>query len=488
VVKGQTPPVAGVPVAPPGFACESDGNECTRDLCGDLGFFETCFHIASGFYGLDGAACGSQADTVCDDPNTCSAGVCLDNFESDSYANVCNDSDCCTLDDHCDGAGGCHSGCGTPGHNACSSAPGGNVKDCSDGNTCTNDSCDPVDCCEHTYVCSTNCGDLLVRATGEGVGSNAHIFGQACYAVEVECLDATCQAGGQNGINCCYVQLSLGTAACPLAVSRTYPFDPFNSFDYDIDVDDDNFPLFQDGYYEEPFDVLVFGGCTNEGGVGTKDNWAHLGTIIVEGSQNECIAPITIAQSGGPVPFDPPFNGQISSLIGLGPVAADPAATLLTGIEMDCWGELYDSWPVAGDSYINAGDLSMFANCWMLPATGACAEFDYDPDGVVGPGDLSFFSTCWQQFDCAGTCYIHCDYLNDCPCAFGSNAMAPNPDGGGTSTYLPWASKEMIEEFGLPVPPRSWAGWKLDPDRVITPAAVREDVEGVRAKRAIGTR
>ena len=49
----------------------------------------------------DGGACGDQSYTLCDNPNTCSSGVCQDNFELDGTE--CNDDDSCTIDDECFG-------------------------------------------------------------------------------------------------------------------------------------------------------------------------------------------------------------------------------------------------------------------------------------------------------------------------------------------------------------------------------------------------
>ena len=41
--------------------------------------------------------------------------------------------------------------------------------------------------------------------------------------------------------------------------------------------------------------------------------------------------------------------------------------------------------------------------------------------------------------------------------------------------YMPWATPETIREFGLPVPPRDWAGWALDPSR--------DDTDRVKSRR-----
>ena len=111
--------------------------------------------------------------------------------------------------------------------------------------------------------------------------------------------------------------------------------------------------------------------------------------------------------------------------------------------------------PASGDMFVGPGDFSFFAPCWLeMEPLGECEVADFDCDGVVGPGDLSFFATAWLKdvFDptiLVDPCQLHC------PAA---TAVA-----AGHAGVLPWATPEMIESFGLAVPPADWAGWRLAP-------------------------
>jgi len=54
----------------------------------------------------DGTACGDSSDTVCDNPDTCSAGVCVDNYEPATHE--CRPAaGPCDIAEYCDGAGNC---------------------------------------------------------------------------------------------------------------------------------------------------------------------------------------------------------------------------------------------------------------------------------------------------------------------------------------------------------------------------------------------
>src|SRR4029078_2410945 len=59
---------------PDDTGCTSDGNDCTRDVCGA----GVCTHPNL----PSGTACGSGADSDCDNPNTCNGGgICQANNE-----------------------------------------------------------------------------------------------------------------------------------------------------------------------------------------------------------------------------------------------------------------------------------------------------------------------------------------------------------------------------------------------------------------------
>ena len=136
-------------------------------------------------------------------------------------------------------------------------------------------------------------------------------------------------------------------------------------------------------------------------------------------------------------------------------------------LDVECLGYIYNlaSENDEGDQpEVAVADFAIFAPCWMAGGEGDlgdCAAVDWDCDGVVGPGDLNFFATAWQKGVCepnivVPACQLHCD-------------TDATESGQGTLTnrgdYLPWATRETIREFGLPVPPRGWAGWALDPSR-----------------------
>ena len=81
-----------------------------------------------------GTACGNQTATQCDNPDTCDgAGHCMPNYVANGTG--CDDGFGCTVGDACNGAGLC----------------AGVVKDCSDGNACTLDTCiEPSGTCDHS--------------------------------------------------------------------------------------------------------------------------------------------------------------------------------------------------------------------------------------------------------------------------------------------------------------------------------------------------
>jgi hypothetical protein len=153
---------------PNGESCDSDGNDCTNDVC--MG--GQCTHPPS----AAGTPCGNPANTDCDNPDTCNgAGVCLNNNElngttctSDGIectSDICAAGFCthppagagtpcgspldtdCTNPDVCNGAGTClpnHEGNGTP----CTA----------DANDCTDDVCNNGVCVHPNSAPGTPCG------------------------------------------------------------------------------------------------------------------------------------------------------------------------------------------------------------------------------------------------------------------------------------------------------------------------------------------
>ena len=121
------------------LSCD-DGNPCTDDLCG----LEGCLHVPNAAPCEDGSpctlgdlceggACAPGAGMDCDDGDLCTTDSCDPDLGCLHQLNEdpCDDGDLCTTGDHC------HLG-------ACISA---SVLVCDDGNTCTDDTCEPLTGC-----------------------------------------------------------------------------------------------------------------------------------------------------------------------------------------------------------------------------------------------------------------------------------------------------------------------------------------------------
>ena len=140
--------------------------------------------------------CWPGASVFCNDNNNCTADTCnpaTGCVFTDMTAIVCEDNNVCTQD-LCNPAGGCYHLI-APGPcddgNACTTSDiclggtcqGQGVRDCSDGNVCTNDLCDPTTGCYHTNN-QTRCND------GNACTSNDRCGGGACQpGTPVVCSD-----------------------------------------------------------------------------------------------------------------------------------------------------------------------------------------------------------------------------------------------------------------------------------------------------------
>ncbi len=165
-----------------------DGNPCTTGTCvAPLG----CVFSPV----PDGATCASA--TACAGAGTCSAGKCAPGTKTD-----CSDGNVCT-DDLCDpqvkgcywlpASGACEDGDLCTGHDVCTNGkclPGtlfGPATNCDDGNVCTDDSCVPATGCQH-LANSAACDD-----------------GNACTVLE-KCASGVCQGGSlstcEDGNSC----------------------------------------------------------------------------------------------------------------------------------------------------------------------------------------------------------------------------------------------------------------------------------------------
>ncbi len=171
-----------------------DGNACTTDAC-DPAVGE-CASIA--------IANGSEV--ACDDGNGCTQGdVCFDGA-CGGVALDCDDLNACTVDscvsdEGCvhdsvalDGAT-CDDGNGCNEETVCKAGAcsGGKAKDCSDGDVCTGDTCDPVDgACGHplnTAPCDD--GDACTPADACADGACVPGAAQNCDDANV-CTDDAC--------------------------------------------------------------------------------------------------------------------------------------------------------------------------------------------------------------------------------------------------------------------------------------------------------
>jgi hypothetical protein len=196
------------------LSCD-DGNPCTYDECRserrNYGAVGGCFH-------------GANANaTPCDDGETCtlgdscSAGVCVPGELLGPGAS-CDDGNSCTVSDACDGAAHCHGtplggGAGCDDRNACTRDDRcvtqgdavvceGTAQDCSDGDLCTQDRCDPATgaCLHPPVVCAdgNSCTtDVCDPATGQCRRDNvagACSDGRICTTGQ-SCVGGNCVGG-----------------------------------------------------------------------------------------------------------------------------------------------------------------------------------------------------------------------------------------------------------------------------------------------------
>ncbi len=165
-----------------------DGNDCTGP--------DTCtFGVCNNDYLPAGDPCGSTVDDDCTNPDKCDgAGVCLANHEAAGFSCGNSDNGDCTDPDTCDGAGTCldnHEADGT----GCTD----------DGNECTVDVCDAGTCVHPNSPIGTSCGDQTNTVctnpdtcNGAGVCLDNHAAaGTSCGSpLDDACTDPdTCDGG-----------------------------------------------------------------------------------------------------------------------------------------------------------------------------------------------------------------------------------------------------------------------------------------------------
>jgi len=184
----------------------SDGSACTADTCNDA--TDQCVNTAVS----DGTACNDGA--YCTQGETCTAGVC-----GGASMRDCTDSDVCTQDvcdeavDAClhlaSGANGtpCDDGQYCTMGDVCSGGvcTGSGVRDCSDGNICTLDSCnDGTNQCDHDAAAANGnaCDDGLFCTINDSCSSGSCLGGPArnCSDGNV-CTADSCDEGNDVCVN-----------------------------------------------------------------------------------------------------------------------------------------------------------------------------------------------------------------------------------------------------------------------------------------------
>ena len=217
---GCGPPPCGNGTLDSGEQCD-DGNTTAGDCCS-----ATCRFDAAG------AACGSASDTTCDNPDTCNAtGLCLSNNEP--ATTVCRaDAGECDVAEHCNGAGACPAdafeaagtACGSTADTTCDNpdacnATGACLSNLEPATTiCRADAgeCDVAERCDGAGACPAD----AFEAAGTACGSTADTTcdnPDACNAAGVCLLNqepttTTCRASA--GV-CDVAERCDGAGACP---------------------------------------------------------------------------------------------------------------------------------------------------------------------------------------------------------------------------------------------------------------------------------
>jgi len=184
---------------PDGSQCAEDFN-CTNDDCQKAN--------ASDFYGnCGGLDCSSLPDgSPCDDGNSCtindqcSGGVCTGSAKDCSDGNVCTDDSCNPANGACihnNNTASCDDGdlC-TTGDLCSAGSCVGSAKDCTDGNICTDDSCNPSNgVCIHNNN-TANCDDGDLCTTGDLCSAGS------CAGSAKDCADGNiCTDDSCNPVN-----------------------------------------------------------------------------------------------------------------------------------------------------------------------------------------------------------------------------------------------------------------------------------------------
>jgi len=147
-----------------------DGNDCTDDLCDPI---TGCYHVPN-------------TGNACDDGNVCTTGdTCLDGACMPGYPNTdpCNDGNACTTMDTC----------------ANGMCVGGPPPNCNDGNTCSNDYCDPMVGCVNE--CNHTCdGQVKSHGWWKRLCRGPHASGEFISMADVACVNDSCTFGNVQSV------------------------------------------------------------------------------------------------------------------------------------------------------------------------------------------------------------------------------------------------------------------------------------------------
>jgi YD repeat-containing protein len=229
-------PALGVVHAPVTFGTScSDGNPCNGA------------EICSGF-----GQCGAGTPPVLDDGNPCTADACdptLGVTHMPAAAGLsCADGNVCNGDERCDAVGNCMSGTALP---------------VDDGDSCTTDSCDPINGVEHSLIPGCVQGGVpgqpfetrasimgrVINADGSPVTTfNAEVFNDTLDSGPRGDVQTTVNPDGTFRIRLLQFPLSVADRAAPQHIL--------------IQIEDQAFPSLLRSAYLHPCDVVALGDMT----------------------------------------------------------------------------------------------------------------------------------------------------------------------------------------------------------------------------------
>ncbi len=345
----------------------SDGNQCTADICNPATGAVTHPNLP------EFTACGSQANTQCDNPDSCNGmGTCLPRFEPPTTA--CGDptNTTCNPADLCNGAGACvvniasaGTPCGDPMVTPCNNADTCNGLGACLSNLVPNGTpCDDGLFCTISTTCSSgvcagggprNCSDLLT--------CTADICNEDDDVCENPLLPDRCLISGV-----CYIDGVLNPAnTCEICESAT------DTSDWTILPDD-----------TECNDGNACTGTGREGiGVDTCTGGVCIGIPDPEcNDQCEFSVPAVVGQNFSDNSSTGPDDGDASC-------QADSNNDVWFEYTADCDGAVFISTTGSSLSPVNDSVLSVFDEC---PTLGG-VEIACDDDSGVGLNAALIFNT-----------------------------------------------------------------------------------------------